>query len=144
MFQSDMLRVGSPLISRAGWVALLEAQGFHSCVVAGSAAAAPPLLARQSVVVGVSDGVVRLSTGGRARADAASSSKAANAALPLQSVKRDDMLQARCAASARHIAWCRTRGSIPYCLQLQMHTGTADDLQHDWPPRIFANSMHRR
>ncbi len=88
---------GSPLISRAGWVALLEAQGFHSCVVTGSAAAAPPLLARQSVVVGVSDGIVRLSTAARARPDVATSSTAA-AALPLQSVKHTDMMQVCCAA----------------------------------------------
>ena len=74
-------------------MALLEAQGFHSCVVAGSAAAAPPLLARQSVVVGVSDGVVRLSTAARARADVASSITAANSVLPLQTVKHADVMQ---------------------------------------------------
>ena len=95
-----MLRIGSPLISRAGWLALLEAQGFHSCVVAGSTAAAPPLLARQSVVVGVSDGIVRLSTATRARADAASSSTA-DPELPPPIVKHADMMQVCCAVCRR-------------------------------------------
>ena len=76
-------------------MALLEAQGFHSCTVAGEAASVPPLLTRQSVVVGVSDGVVRLSTSKPARADVASGSKAAAPAAPLQTVAQTDVLQVR-------------------------------------------------
>lgn len=51
---------GSPLISRDGWISLLEAQGFKSVVVAGESNDVPPLLTRQTVVLGLSDGVVRL------------------------------------------------------------------------------------
>ncbi len=53
------LHAGSPLISRNSWQDLLRAQGFDSVLVAGSAVAAPPLLGRQSVVLGVSDGIIR-------------------------------------------------------------------------------------
>lgn len=50
---------GSPLISRTSWQALLAAQGFQHVLVSGCDVPAPPLLARQSVVLGVSDGVIR-------------------------------------------------------------------------------------
>jgi hypothetical protein len=50
---------GSPLISRTSWQALLAAQGFQHVLVSGCDVPALPLLARQSVVLGVSDGVIR-------------------------------------------------------------------------------------
>ena len=50
---------GSPLISRTSWQALLAAQGFQHVLVSGCDVPAPALLARQSVVLGVSDGVIR-------------------------------------------------------------------------------------
>ena len=43
---------------RDGWVALMEAQGFGSAQPAGNVRARPRLLSRQTVVVGVSDGVI--------------------------------------------------------------------------------------
>jgi hypothetical protein len=46
--------------SRAGWKSVMEAQGFHSVVVVGEETHAPELLARQSVVAGISSGVVRI------------------------------------------------------------------------------------
>ena len=47
-------------VARAGWRSLLESQGFDSVAVAGEEVAVPPILERQSVVMGVSDGVVRI------------------------------------------------------------------------------------
>ena len=43
---------------RESWTELLSAQGFTPVVAAGQAAAAPRLLSRQVVVMGVSDGVI--------------------------------------------------------------------------------------
>ncbi len=43
---------------RESWRELLSAQGFTPVVAAGQAAAAPRLLSRQVVVMGVSDGVI--------------------------------------------------------------------------------------
>lgn len=51
---------GSPLLSRGAWAALLGEAGFVSVVVAGSECQVPPLLSQQSVIVGVSDGLVRV------------------------------------------------------------------------------------
>lgn len=50
-------------MARDRWRSLLESQGFESVVVAGEEAHAPPLLSRQSVVMGVSDGAVRVYEG---------------------------------------------------------------------------------
>jgi hypothetical protein len=92
IFCSLNVVAGSPLISRRSWVALLEAQGFHSVTVAGEAAAPPPLLARQSVVVGVSDGVVRLGDGTQPRAAAPSGTRAAVPAMLLHTSTQADIL----------------------------------------------------
>ena len=78
---------GSPLISRDGWIRLLEAQGFKSVVVAGESNNVPTLLTRQTVVLGLSDGVVRLhpnytATTGTERALTTHLLDAANSALP--------------------------------------------------------------
>ena len=45
---------------RASWQELMLDAGFPSCTIAGAAAVVDPLLARQSVVVGVSDGNIRI------------------------------------------------------------------------------------
>ena len=95
---------GSPLISRRSWVALMEAQGFHSVTVAGESAAPPPLLARQSVVVGVSDGVVRLSTGTLHRAAAPSSSRAAAPAMRPQAATQANIVLVRLRMAQRLLA----------------------------------------
>jgi hypothetical protein len=46
------------LLRRDGWVALMASQGFDDAQPAGDVAAMPRLLSRQTVVVGISDGVV--------------------------------------------------------------------------------------
>ena len=45
-------------IFREGWRQLMRREGFLDVTVAGEAASAPALLARQSVVVGISDGAI--------------------------------------------------------------------------------------
>ena len=51
---------GSPIISPAGWKRLLQEQGFEHATVAGESLEAPPLLSRQAVVLGISDGNIQV------------------------------------------------------------------------------------
>lgn len=44
---------------REGWTALMAEQGFVSAQPAGNVTSRPRLLSRQTVVVGISDGIVR-------------------------------------------------------------------------------------
>lgn len=46
------------LLRRAGWVAVMASQGFASAQPAGDLVSRPRLLSRQTVVVGISDGVI--------------------------------------------------------------------------------------
>jgi hypothetical protein len=62
---------GSPILSREGWRALLQEQGFSPVVVVGESKPAPALLSRQSVVLGVSDGAIRIARQSPAKARAA-------------------------------------------------------------------------
>lgn len=48
------------MLSRQSWKALLIEQGFDDVQAAGESNAVPPLLSRQSVVLGVSNGSVLL------------------------------------------------------------------------------------
>ena len=80
---------GSPILSRDGWRALLAEQGFSNVLVAGQNAAAPALLSRQSVVIGVSDGAIRIARqkvkqAGARRTAAAKPSPAASHKMPVQ------------------------------------------------------------
>lgn len=96
-------RAGSPLISRDSWQALLRAQDFQHVVVAGCDSARPPMLDRQSVVVGVSDGVIykpnfdaaaaALSAAAAARRKAAADAAAAHPADDLTGPTVDNVLQ---------------------------------------------------
>ena len=84
-------------------MALMEAQGFHSVAVAGEAAAPPPLLARQSVVVGISDGVVWLGNSKQPRATAPSSARAATPAMPLQTSTQANVVLVGQTGLGRHV-----------------------------------------
>jgi hypothetical protein len=53
-----MAYLHSILLRRDGWVALMASLGFDSALPAGDIASRPRLLSRQTVVVGISDGVV--------------------------------------------------------------------------------------
>lgn len=74
---------GSPLLSREGWKRLLEEQGFEQPTAAGESLVAPPLLSRQSVVLGISDGSIQLPTVSSS-ARAAAGAQAAHAELKQQ------------------------------------------------------------
>ena len=55
------MSIGPPILwYRASWKELMLESGFPSCTIAGAAAAVDPLLARQSVVVGVSDSNIHI------------------------------------------------------------------------------------
>lgn len=51
---------GSPIISAAGWKRLLHEQGFEHATAAGESLERPPLLSRQAVVLGISNGSIQI------------------------------------------------------------------------------------
>jgi hypothetical protein len=86
---SNGVHAGSPILSRQGWRELLSQQGFSDVLVAGENRPAPTLLSRQSVIVGVSDGAIRIARMKNKKAAAAAKSLTAaakpSAAAPLAS-----------------------------------------------------------
>ena len=104
-------KTGSPIISREGWQTLLAEQGFHDVLVAGESHDAPPLLTRQSVVLGVSDGAIRIARAkpqSRQATPAAPKAKAPAAALPVRaqsapggSVSVTSIVQVMCGGSSK-------------------------------------------
>ena len=99
---------GSPILSRQGWRALLAEQGFSSVLVAGENKPAPALLSRQSVIVGVSNGAIRIAR--HKSKKAAPSSKAAAAAAVKPSLAASQTSRAPPATASVVQVWRCTLG----------------------------------
>ncbi|KAK9803996.1 hypothetical protein WJX72_011444 [[Myrmecia] bisecta] len=113
LYDEAALRMpGAPLLSREGWKGLMAAQGFTDVAVAGELTSPPPLLSCQSVVLGVSDGAIRVyakePTTLQVQLQAAAAALPDAFSLQIRALPlRNDLPDGFDGAIAQFEAWCR-------------------------------------